>query len=184
MATVLNIISLPTQSKLLLGLADASVYDTLPTAATMEITPPSFDTVVLPFNYDNYSVYSSYDLGFTAVGEALQPLPDGIYKLKYSISPAYVTYIERYIMRVEKIQEDFDKAFMTLDMMECDNAIKKQSKVELNTIYFFIQGSIAAANNCATTESAKLYTTASKMLSNFLKRNCGCPGTNYITNFG
>ncbi len=72
---------------------------------------------------------------------------------------------------------------MKLDMMECDSAIKKQSKVDLNTIYFLIQGSIAAANNCAVDTSNTLYRQASLMLDSFIKNNCGCSGNNYIINF-
>ena len=72
---------------------------------------------------------------------------------------------------------------MKLDMMECDRAIKTQSKVDLNSIYFFIQGSIAAANNCAVIEANKLYRQADNMLNNFIKTNCGCSGNNYQTNF-
>ncbi len=84
---------------------------------------------------------------------------------------------------MDQLQERFDEAFMKLDMMECDMAIKKQSKVELNTIYFFIQGAIAAANNCAIDVANKLYVQASKQLTNFSKNGCGCSGTNYVTNF-
>jgi hypothetical protein len=86
-------------------------------------------------------------------------------------------------MRVEQIQEKFDGAFMKLDMMECDRAIKTQAKVDLNSIYFFIQGAIAAANNCADVEAIKLYNQADMMLNNFIKNNCGCSGTNYVINF-
>jgi ribosome-associated translation inhibitor RaiA len=117
------------------------------------------------------------------VGDPLLPLPDGVYNLKYTIAPAYKNYVEKSIMRVEKLQEKFDDAFMKLDMMECDRAIKTQQKVDLNTIYFFIQGAIAAANNCAITEANKLYVQADKMLTNFIKNGCQCSGTNYVTNF-
>ena len=86
-------------------------------------------------------------------------------------------------MRTEKIQEKFDRAFLKLDLMECDRAIKTQSTVTLNTINFFIQGSIAAANNCADYESNKLYRQADHMLDTFLKNNCGCSGNNYLINF-
>ena len=67
--------------------------------------------------------------------------------------------------------------------MECDKAISTQAKVDLTTINFFIQGSIAAANNSAVTEANKLYTQANKMLDNFIKNNCGCTGTNYVVNY-
>jgi hypothetical protein len=86
-------------------------------------------------------------------------------------------------MRVEQIQQKFDEAFMKLDMMQCDLAIKQQSRVELDSIYYFIQGSIAAANNCAVETSNKLYMQANKMLDNFIRNNCGCSGTNYLNNF-
>jgi hypothetical protein len=53
----------------------------------------------------------------------------------------------------------------------------------LSSIYFLIQGSIAAANNSANTQAAKLYQQANMMLDNFIKTNCGCSGNNYIQNF-
>jgi hypothetical protein len=86
-------------------------------------------------------------------------------------------------MRVEQLLEKFDNAFMKLDLMECDRAIKTQAKVTLTSINFFIQGAIAAGNNCAENESVRLYNQADTMLNNFIKNNCGCSGNNYITNF-
>ena len=86
-------------------------------------------------------------------------------------------------MRIDKLQEKFDSAFLKLNMMECDGAIKTQSSVQLNTINFFIQGSLAAANNCAEKEANRLYNQADKMLDSFIKSDCGCGGNNYIQNF-
>ena len=179
----LDILVLPTYNKMLLGVADASTYVTPPVNPTIEITVPSFGTVVLPFTENTYNLFNSESLGITASGDDLVPLPDGIYTLKYSIDPAITNYVEKSILRVDQLQEKFDEAFMKLDMMECDRAIKTQSKVDLNTIYFFIQGAIAAANNCATTEAYKLYNQAQKMLNNFVKNNCNCSGNNYVINF-
>jgi hypothetical protein len=68
---------------------------------------------------------------------------------------------------------------MKLNMMECDGAIRKQSKETLSSIYFFIQWAIAAANNCAIVEANKLYKQADRMLTSFMKNNCGCSGNNY-----
>jgi len=67
--------------------------------------------------------------------------------------------------------------------MECDRAIRTQQKVNLTSINFFIQGAIAAANNCATAESSKLYNQANKMLDSFIRTGCNCSGNNYINNF-
>ena len=127
--------------------------------------------------------YNTLTLGIAdASTYPLLPLPDGVYYLRYSVTPAYINYVERTIIRVEKLQEKFDNAFMKLEMMECDLAIRRQQKVNLNSIYYFIQGSIAAANNCAVDTSNKLYTQADNMLNNFIKNNCYCTGNNYVNN--
>lgn len=177
----LDFLVVPTYNTLTLGVIDASVYPTTPpsvTSPTIEITPPGFDVAIIPFNVDDYNVFTSSNLGITAVG-VNQPLPDGVYHIKYSIVPAYENFIEKSIMRTDRIQERFDEAFMKLSMMECDGPIRKQAKETLSSIYFFIQGAIAAANNCAIVEANKLYAQADRMLTNFMKNNCGCSGNNY-----
>ena len=186
MALQLDILVVPTYNTLTLGIADASIYPTNPpvvSSPTIEITVPGFDVVSLPFNVNDFNIFNSLSLGLSTFGQPLLPLPDGVYKLRYTVAPAYENFVEKTIIRVEQLQEKFDEAFMKLGMMECDRAIKTQQKVDLNTIYFFIQGAIAAANNCAVAESNKLYNQASMMLNNFIKNNCGCSGTNYVLNF-
>jgi hypothetical protein len=180
----LEILVVPTYNTLTLGIADASTYPVTPAvqSPTIEITVPGFGMVSLPFNINDFNIFNSASLGLTAVGDSLLPLPDGVYYLRYSVTPAYVNYVERTIIRVEKLQEKFDNAFMKLDMMECDLAIRRQQKVNLNSIYYFIQGSIAAANTCAVDTSNKLYTQADNMLNNFIKNNCYCTGNNYVNN--
>lgn len=181
----LDILVIPTYNSKILGIADISTYPDSPpiSAPTIEITVPGFGLVSLPFVPNEFNVFNSTILEITAVGDDLTPLPDGVYTLTYSVTPAFENFVTKTIMRVEQLQEKFDEAFMKLDMMECDMAIKKQSKVELNTIYFFIQGAIAAANNCAVDAANKLYIQAARQLANFTRNGCGCSGTNYITNF-
>lgn len=186
MALKLDILVIPTYNTKTLGIADASTYLTDPpvvTSPTIEITPPGFNMVSLPFIPQDFNVFSSSTLRITSPLDELLPLPDGIYFLKYSIAPASTNYVERSIMRVDKIQEKFDNVFMRLDMMECDGAIKTQAKVDLSSAYFFISGAIAAANNCAIVESNKLYAQASRMLDQLIRKNCGCSGSNYLINF-
>jgi hypothetical protein len=181
----LDILVIPTYNSTTLGVADASVYPTNPpvvSGATIEIDVPGFGIFVRPFAVNDFNIFTTSNLGITPVGVD-QPLPDGVYRLKYSVAPAYKNFVEKSIMRIEQIQEKFDGAFMKLDMMECDRAIKTQAKVDLTTISFFIQGAIAAANNCATQEATKLYNQADMMLNNFIKNNCGCSGNNYVINF-
>ena len=182
----LDILVIPTYNTLTLGVADASIYDTDPpvvTSPTIEITMPGFAPVSLPFNVNDFNIFNSASLGLSIVGDPLIPIPDGIYTLTYSVAPAYENFVTKTIIRVEQLQEKFDNAFMKLDMMECDLAIKTQAKVDLNSVYYMIQGAIAAANNCAVDTSNKLYIQADRMLNNFIRTNCGCSGNNYIINF-
>ncbi len=167
-----------------MAVVDGSTYDPdPPTSPILEVTPPGFNAVSIPFVINSVNVLNSTSLGITSGTDPLIPIPDGVYYLKYSVDPAASSNIERTIIRVDNLQERFDEAFLKLEMMECDRAIKTQQKVDLNSIYFFIQGAIAAANNCAVTEANKLYNQASKMLNNFMKNGCQCSGTNYVTNF-
>ena len=180
----LDFIVVPTYNTTMLGIADTSTYPDDPpvvVSPTIEITAPGFDMVSLPFTIQELNTFTTVTLGLTT-SEVL-PLPDGVYFLKYSINPAYENYVEKSIMRVDQLQEKFDNAFMKLDMMECDKAIKTQAKVNLSTIYFFIQGAIAAANSCALVQSEKLYAKANSMLDQFIINNCGCSGSNYLNNF-
>jgi len=182
----LDILVINTYNTFTLGIADISTYPTEPpvvTSPTIEITMPGFDPVAIPFTVQDFNVFNSATLGLSEVGDPYLPLPDGVYYLRYSVAPAYENYVEKTIMRIEQIQEKFDNAFMKLDMMECDMAIKTQAKVDLNSIWYMIQGSVAAANNCAVDTSNKLYVQANNMLNNFISNNCGCSGNNYINNF-
>ena len=179
----LDILVIPTFNVQTLGVADVSIYPTPPSAPTIEITVPAFGTVSIPFVINNLNIYNSTSLGITSGTDPLLPLPDGIYYLKYSIAPAFENFVNKTIIRVDQLQEKFDRAFMRLDMMECDLAIKTQQKVDLSSIYYFIQGAIAAANNCAVDTANKLYAQANRMLDNFNRNGCQCSGNNYVTNF-
>jgi len=173
MATILDIFVTQTYNVNTLAVADISTYDGAPVSPSLGVGVPGFPVVEIPFVINTTNIINSFKLGLSEVG-ADYPLPDGIYHLTYSIAPAYENFVTKTFMRVDKIQEKFDSAFMQLDMMECNMAVKTQAKVELSSIYFLIQGSISAANNCAELESEKLYQQANKMLDRFIKKGCGC----------
>jgi hypothetical protein len=181
----LKIVVLSTHDVSSINVADASTYPDEPPIVTMPtllITAPGFLPMSTVFNVQGDNILTSDMFGITEPGD-IQPLPDGLYEFTYSIAPSIDNFTTIHIMRVDRLQEKFDKAFMSLDFMTCDQAIKTQAKVTLNTIYLLIQGSIAAANECALIESNKLYNKASDMLDTLLKKNCGCSGNNFIINF-
>jgi hypothetical protein len=183
---ILDFLVINTYETTTLGIADTSIYDTDPpnvSAPTMQITVPGFSSPVsIPFNVNSFNVYNSIILGLSPF-PVTNPLPDGVYFMKYSVAPSATNFVEKNIMRTAVIQEKFDSAFMKLDMMECDSAIRTQAKVVLSSINFMIQGSIAAANNCAIDTANKLYMQANRQLDYFIANQCGCTGNNYIINF-
>ena len=165
----LDIIVPPSYSVNILAVTDASIYPDSPpliSAPTIEIEVPNFGKKILPFVPLDTNIFGSDTLGITEVG-CQQKLPDGIYHLKYSVAPAYLNFVEKTIMRVDRLQEKFDNAFLQLDMMQCDSALRTQASINLNTINFFIQGALAAANNCAEVEALKLYKQAEICLTHF-----------------
>jgi len=152
-----------------------------PPDPTLTIEVPGFSTVTgLAFTFDEIVLYNSIDLG---ISTEVENLPDGIYCITFVSDPSPTPPIEKKIMRVDRLMQKFDEAFMKLDIIECDRALKKQAQIDLMTIYFFIQGAIASANNCAVVESTKLYIKANSMLDTFLQEDCGCSGNNYVINF-
>jgi len=183
MALILDFLLTPTYSTKTIGITDVSTYPNDPpqvTAPSLEVSIPGFDTVTIPFVTESLNLLNSTILGITTEGES--PLPDGVYVFRYSVSPAAINYVEKTVMRVDQLQEKFDAAFMKLDMMDANSKLKKQQKISLDTIYYFIQGAIAAANNCATDTAVRLYQKADKLLYDFVERG-QCCGTTFPNNF-
>jgi hypothetical protein len=180
MAHVIDILIIPTYDLTTLAVMDNSTYDGAVPTVTLVIDVPGFDTVTVAFTNNALNVYDSVELD---ISTSIENLPDGNYCISYMIDGETEASVTKRIMREDKLQQKFDEAFMKLDMMECDRAIKKQSKVDLMSIYFFMQAAMAASNNCAVVEATKLYIQANKMLDSFILQDCGCSGNNYIITF-
>ena len=179
----LDFLITPTYSTSTIAITDVSTYPNDPPevdSPSLEVSIPGFDTTTIPFVPTEINVLNSTVLGITEEGES--PLPDGVYVFRYSVTPASVNFVEKTILRVEQLQEKFDAAFIKLDLANCNDKIKKQQKVSLDTINYFIQGAIAAANNCATNEAVQLYKKADKLLYNFTERG-ECCGITFPNNF-
>jgi len=184
----LDIVVLPTFNVYNMAVVDNSTYPTEPpviTSPTIQISVPNFGLVTLTDGFvpQETNVYNSTDLEITTAGNECA-LPDGIYTIKYSIFPHNSPYyVQKTIMRIDKLQEKYDNAFMQLDLMECDKAIKAQQMSNLMSVYFFIQGAVAAANNCATAKAGQLYSQADRMLDYLNNCDCGNFTNNFIINF-
>lgn len=178
----LKIVILDTHDLTTMCIADASTYPDDPpqeVSPQLLIVPPGFSSVAIPFEFLTNNFITS-DLLELSEPDVHNPLPDGVYQITYSVDPSETNFYTINFMRVDRLLEKWDSAFMKLDMMECDMAIKKQAKVELDSINLMIQGAVVAANKCAYTEAAELYSKASCLLQRMIDTDCGCKGNNYF----
>lgn len=157
-----------------IAVADASVYETnfIITAPSLEITPPGFPKISLPFVAKSVNIFNSNNLGITNCTnpDLLSSLPDGIYKLKYSIQPAITNYVEKSFFRIDVLKCKYTKAQLSVDL-NCDKCDENHKRI-LQRVRLLMDGTIASANECDEYSAMKKYQQASKLLDSF--KNCEC----------
>src|SRR5688572_32383763 len=89
-----------------IGIVDTSWYN--PNLAiedvTIEILPPGYVVAASPFFMPNgLNIFNSNGVGITKASceEELVNLPDGIWKVKYSICPNDKLFVERFFLKVD-----------------------------------------------------------------------------------
>lgn len=154
-----------------LGVVDTSRYPSNFTIInpTIEITPPSFEKKNITFHTNAFNIYNSNTLSLTCGACDLADLPDGIWYIRYSISPAATNFVERSFIRMDKLKSRLEEIFLCTDITECDGNVKWEKLNSIDQIEVFINGAIAAANQCNNILAIKLYNVADKMITNFLK---------------
>lgn len=158
-----------------LGILDTSWYNPLIKVeeSTIEIIPPGYKYAVSPFFMPGaLNVYNSNGVGITKASceEELQDLPDGIWRIKYSICPNDKLFIEKLFLKTDKLQCKYDQAFLSVDLdYPSGDENQKIKRKELAEIEFYIQGAIAASNNQDANTAIELYSKAEKLLNKFGK---------------
>ncbi len=164
-----------------LGIIDTSWYnpDITIEDTTIGILPPGYVNVAYPFFMPrSLNVYNSNSVGITKATceDELLDLPDGLWKIRYSICPNDKLFIDRFFLRVDKIMCRYNQAFLNLDLSNCDNPVNISKKTKLDNIEFYITGAIGAANNQNPKLASDLYKKANKLLDRYLQDQglCGC----------
>lgn len=173
---ILDFTIVDSHNPLTLGVMDTSFYPEGFTVAnpTYEITPPSFPkaTVVYPLNELIFLNSNTLNITCAPSLDYLVSLPDGIWTIRQSISPAITYNDEKTFIRTTLIEQKFGKAFLKTDMIECNQDVKIEQMKVLDEVYFYIQAAISAANQCNNLLAMKLYSNANSMLDNFIKTRC------------
>lgn len=177
---ILDFTIIDTHNPLTLAVADTSFYPTGFTIVnpTIEVTPPAFVESTTIYSPNTIITFNSNILGLTCVPNIsmLTPLPDGIWTIKLSVAPAIDWNIERTFIRTDNIQQKLGRAFLKIDLTACNSDQNRENMKAIDEISFYIQASIAAANQCNNILSMNLYRTAETMLDNFMRGRC--KGTN------
>lgn len=170
----LDLIFLDVHNDKFLAVGDVSAYPTgfNISTPTLEITVPSYPAISLAFVASSVQVYNSTTLGITDDSCDTICLPDGLYKVKYSVYPAYLYYVEKTFLRIDNIMAKYDDVYLKLDLFECDQALKYRDKQTLSLIEDYINGAVAAANKCSNKLAIDLYNKANTLITKFMNNSC------------
>lgn len=176
---ILDITLIPTYSLKTMGIADISVYPTGYNISnpTIEITAPGMKKIAISFIPKTVNIINSNTINLTCVLSISQlaSLPDGIYTLKYSVNPVQTNFVEKSFMRVDNLECKYAAAFLYLDLDDDSfKDIHKEKIKKLKTVRMFIDGSVAAMNECDANLAFKLYKKAQEMLDAIIDGECKC----------
>lgn len=179
---VLSLESQDTLNKQILRISDTSIYNSMMPVACplLQVTVPGFnqpvqfaEPLVQPgFNF----VLTACDLELqtTGCGTSYKDLPDGIYIIRYSVSPNEVVYVEYNHLRMTCALNKVQSVYCDLDLGTCDPPVDKKNKLEkLQLIEQYLTAAKAMVEFCHQPKKGmELYTYAVKLLDKLMCTTC------------
>lgn len=160
-------------------IADTSFYasDLQVDCATLSIVSPGFNQP------RNIEVLQGFNLPLNACTLGLQstgcqqnthPLPDGIYTIRYSVSPNDKTFVEYQHLRITQTNNRYYNLLCELEMGACEpDADIKDRLEELSLIKSFIDAAVAKVEYCHEPEKGmELLAYAKKRLDRITNQLC------------
>jgi hypothetical protein len=163
----------------ILKIFDTSVYTPLlpVTCPTLNITVPGFGySVQLDTTQDFVETITACDLQLqtTDCGTVTVDIPDGVYIIKYSVSPNETVYVEYNHMRITQALNKYYNVLCDVDANACDPPFKiKQRLEELRLIFMYLQAAKGKVEFCHEPQKGmSLYNYALKLLNKLTCTNC------------
>lgn len=139
---VLSVEAPDTMNKCILRIVDTSVYNpTLaPTCPLLQITVPGFS---IPVQFTDTTISPGFMLNLTACdldlqtikcGSVYNSLPDGVYIIKYSVSPNDQVYVEYNHLRITCAMYMYQSILCDLDLATCAPPEEVEDKLDQLTI--------------------------------------------------
>ncbi len=159
-------------------IADTSAYADMPiTCGVLQIKSPGFNITqqldVLPhFNL----VLNACSLGIQSegCGSSAANLPDGIYQIRYSVSPNDKVFVEYAHLRITATMNKYYKILCDLELAACEpDAVVKDRLEKLREIRSFIDAAKAQVEYCHDLEKGiELLKYAQSQLNKFSLTDC------------
>ena len=165
-----------------LSVIDTSVYtDSIPgDCEELLITPPGFahSTLIEVTKGFNLPVTGcAVGLQTTSCNTSIGTMPDGIYIVKYSVSPNDKVYVEYNHLRVTKLLTTYYEVLCELDVQSCQPSSDKESLLaELSYIRTLIDAAVSNVEYCqSAAQGMQLYNYAKTRLNKIAcpSGNCG-----------
>lgn len=162
---------------------DTSIYSSqIPVVSEqLEIIPPGFNApiVVVPPSGENFSLAlnaCSLGLQIHDCANSSQVLPDGIYNVRYSVSPNSNVYVEYNHLRVTQFINCYNQKLCNLEMAACEpSADVKEQLNQLRLIKSYIDAAKVKVEDCHDNQTGMdLLLYAQKLLTKLNGKSCGC----------
>ena len=171
---ILSLEAPDTMNRCILRLVDTSVYNpaTAPVCPLLQVTLPGFD---LPVNFDDTIIQPGFILNLTACdlgvqteqcGTIFSNLSDGIYILRYSVSPNDIVFVEYNHLRITCALYKYQTILCDLDIANCDPPTEVKAKLnELRLIRMYLDAAKAQVEFCHQPKKGmELYNYAMRLL--------------------
>ena len=179
---VLSLEAPDTLNGCILRVVDTSIYNSMMAikCLLLQITLPGFNR---PVQFTETSVSPGFNLNLTACdlgvqtagcGSTYNNLPDGIYIIKYSVSPNDIVFVEYNHLRITKALTRIQGILCELDLSTCDppEIIKKKMN-QLRMIQMYLQAAKAKVEFChEPVKGMELYKYAMSLLNKMECRTC------------
>ena len=165
-----------------LRLVDTSIYNSTVSidCPILEVTVPGWAHSV---QFTEPEIAPGFILNLTACdleiqtancGTVFSDIPDGIYIIKYSVSPNDIVYVEYNHLRITKALAHYKQILCELDIAACTPKSAEEKKLrQLNLIRTYLDAAKASVEVChEPIKGMELYRYAVKLLNKFECKSC------------
>jgi len=168
-----------------LTIMDTSIYTSLIpiSCPTLQILAPGFkkattidESSVVPLVPNFIKNLSACMLGMQKeeCGSRFDPLPDGVYVIKYSVSPNNIVYVEYNHLRIVEALIRWDGLLCDLELLPCPNPKDKEDKLsKLMEIRSYLYDAVSKVQTCMTAaKGMEMYNYAVRLMDKMTCSNC------------